>query len=321
MSTSIRSAPLSRLSRLARLPLPELALVAVTLAWGGTFLVTQVALRDSGPFGLLTVRFGLAALTLGVVFARRLRSITGAELRAGGVVGLVIFALYVLQTMGLQHIASSESAFITALYVPIVPLLQLLLLRQPPRAAAWAGIAVSFAGLALLSSGGGLRLTLGIGEWLTLGCAVMAAFHIILVSRFAAGADPMRFAFVQLSVVAVLSAVALPLSGEALPAPTPSFLLSALGLGLIATAFTMSAMNWAQRTISATRATLIFALEPVWGGAVGALAGEPMTPPIVGGSALILLGVLVSELRPRRPEAAVPADHPDAELAPLRVAS
>ena len=299
MSTSNRSVAPPRLLR-GGLRLPELVLVLVTLAWGGTFLVTQLAMRESGPIGLLAVRFALAAAALGAIFAGRLRGLTRGELRAGLVIGVVTFGLYLLQTMGLQHIASSESAFITALYVPIVPLLQLLFLRQPPRAAAWAGIGVSFTGLALLSSGDGLRLGLGIGEWLTLGCAVMAALHIILVSRWAARSDPMRLAFVQVSVVALLSCVALPFSGEAMPPMTPTFLAAAAGLGLVATAFAMSAMNWAQRTVSATRATLIFALEPVWGGVVGALAGEPMTLAIVAGSALILLGVLVSEYRPRR---------------------
>lgn len=281
--------------------LPELLLVLVTLVWGGTFLVAQLALRETGPFGLLAVRFSVAAAAIFLLFFRRVRGLTRAELRAGAGIGVVTFAAYALQTAGLQHIPSSRSAFLVAMYVPVVPLLQLALLRRAPRASAWAGIALSFAGLVLLSAGEGLTPALGRGDWLTLGGALASALQIVLVSRWAPGADPIRLALVQLAAVAALSLLALPLSGEGLPAPTPLLLGAGVALGLFATAFVMAAMNWAQQTVPATRATVIYAMEPVWGGIVGALAGEVMTRGTVGGSALIVAGVLVSELAwPRR---------------------
>jgi drug/metabolite transporter (DMT)-like permease len=211
------------------------------------------------------------------------------------------FAAYALQTAGLQHIPSSRSAFLVAMYVPVVPLLQLALLRRAPRASAWAGIALSFAGLVMLSAGEGLTPALGRGDWLTLGGALASALQIVLVSRWAPGADPIRLALVQLAAVALLSLLALPVSGEGMPALTPLVVWAGIALGLFATAFVMAAMNWAQQTVPATRATVIYAMEPVWGGVVGALAGEVMTRGTVGGSALIVLGVLVSELAwPRR---------------------
>jgi drug/metabolite transporter (DMT)-like permease len=281
----------------ARGRLPELALVLVTVIWGGTFLITQIALRESSPFGLLALRFTIGALALALCFAATLRGLTRGEVRAGVVIGIASFASYSLQTFGLQHIASSKSAFITALYVPIVPLLQIAVLRRVPGAAATLGIVISFAGLMLLSVNEGFELSFGVGEWLTLGSAVAAAFQIVLLSRYAAASDPRRLTLVQLCVVAVLSAAAMPLAGESLPPLTPVVLGAALGLGLIATAVALALMAWAQQTVSATRATVIYALEPVWGGGVGAAAGEPMTPPIVGGSAMIVLGVLVSSLR------------------------
>lgn len=281
--------------------LPELVLVLVTLVWGGTFLLSQVALRETGPFGLLAVRFSVAAAALSLLFFRRVRGLTRAELRTGAAIGVVTFAAYALQTAGLQHIPSSRSAFLVAMYVPVVPLLQLALLRRAPRASAWAGIALSFAGLVMLSAGEGLTPALGRGDWLTLGGALASALQIVLVSRWAPGTDPIRLALVQLAAVAVLSLLALPVSGEGMPALTPLVVWAGIALGLFATAFVMAAMNWAQQTVPATRATVIYAMEPVWGGAVGALAGEVMTRGTVGGSALIVLGVLVSELAwPRR---------------------
>jgi drug/metabolite transporter (DMT)-like permease len=287
-------------TRLRRLP--EIVLVAVTFIWGGTFLVSQGAMAHSGPFGLLAVRFTLGAGALFLLFLPRMRGLTRSELRAGLLVGVVTFASYAFQTTGLLHITSSKSAFITALYVPAVPVLQLVLLAQAPRLSAWLGIAVSFLGLLVLSAGEGMRLSLGIGEWLTLGGAVMAALQIILVSRYAPGAEPIRLAGVQLGVVAALSLLAMPIVGEGMPAFTPAFLAATAALGLLATAFALAAMAWAQQTVSATRATIIYAMEPVWGGVFGAAAGEPMTTATLLGSGLIVGGILVSELRwvPRR---------------------
>ena len=189
----------------------------------------------------------------------------------------------------------------------MVPLLQLVLLRQAPRIAAWVGIGLSFAGLLLMSLGDGLEITLGVGEWLTLGSAVTAALQIVLLSRWVAEAEPLRLAFVQLATVALLSLVATTAMAEGMPAVTPGVVGAALGLGLFGTAFALGAMSWAQQTVSPTRATVIYSMEPVWGGLIGAWAGELMTPAMVGGSTLVLLGVLASELRWRA--RSTPAPH------------
>jgi drug/metabolite transporter (DMT)-like permease len=275
-----------------------MVLLVVTVIWGGTFLTTQTAMGDSGPFGLLATRFAVGSLALLVVYRRRMSRLGRDEVRAGVIIGVVTFASYAFQTTGLQLIASSKSAFITAMYVPVVPLLQVVLIGVAPRVSAWIGIGVSFTGLIFLSSGEGIAGGgFGAGEWLTLGGALTAALQIVLISRWAPLADPMRLACLQLAIVAVLSLAAIALTNEALPSPTPTFLTASLGLGILGTAFALGAMNWAQQTISATRATIIYAMEPVWGGLFGAIAGEPMTAAIVTGSSLIVLGVLVSELR------------------------
>jgi drug/metabolite transporter (DMT)-like permease len=276
--------------------LPELALVVMTMVWGGTFLVTRLALREIGPFSFLSIRFAVGAAAIFLLFAPRMRGLTRAEVRAGLIISVAAFGTYALQTMGLQHIASSKSAFITAMYVPVVPVLQLLIYRKSPRAAAWLGIAMAFTGLLLLSAGEGLSPSFGVGEWLTLGGALAAAMQIVLIGRFARSGDPMRLAFVQLAALTAFSVAGMALAGERMPAMTPGLLAAGVGMGLFGTAFALAAMNWAQRTVSPTRATVIYAMEPVWGGLVGALAGEVLTAGMVGGSALIVTGVLVSEL-------------------------
>lgn len=280
--------------------LPDLVLIGVTMIWGFTFLVVQHALQWAGPFSFVSLRFGVAGLIALLLCWRELRGLSRRELLTGALVGSVLFGSYSLQTLGLQLIPSSKSAFLTGLYVPLVPLFQLLLFRHRPRLAAWLGIIVAFGGLVLLSDPRGLQFNFGAGEWLTVAGAAMIALEISLVGRFAGQCHPRRVAVVQLLTVSLLAALGWQLSGEAAPQAHPVLLVSLLGMGL-ATAVIQIAMNWAQKTVPATRATIIYAMEPVWAGLVGAIAGEQLGIMAISGAALIVASVLISQLGGRRP--------------------
>jgi drug/metabolite transporter (DMT)-like permease len=73
----------------------------------------------------------------------------------------------------------------------------------------------------------------------------------------------------------------------------------ALGLGIFS-AIIQVTMNWAQRSVSPTRATVIYTGEPVWAGIFGRIAGERLPLLALVGAAFIVAGVLVSELKLRK---------------------
>lgn len=98
----------------------ELALVLITAVWGATFIIVHVAVQYSGPWFFVGMRFMTAGIISALLFARFLSGITWKEIAAGSAIGVMIFLCYGLQTGGLQTINSSTSAFITALYVPLV---------------------------------------------------------------------------------------------------------------------------------------------------------------------------------------------------------
>lgn len=275
---------------------PEAVLILITVVWGATFLVVQHALTVTGPFFLVGLRFGTAALVLGLASARTMAGLTRLELRAGALIGVALMLGYSLQTVGLQTIPSSQSAFITALYVPFVPLILLVVLRVVPRPMAWLGIAMSFLGLVLIAGPEGLSVRFEAGELWTLASALAIACEIILISVYAGRTRARRVTVVQLAVASLLSFAAMIPAGEAVPAFSWLLVGTACGLGF-ASALIQLSMNWAQRTVSPTRATLIYAGEPVWAGVFGRLAGERLGPLAILGGALIVAGVLVSELR------------------------
>ncbi|WP_395332037.1 DMT family transporter [Novosphingobium sp. BL-8H] len=277
----------------------ELALIGITLLWGGTFLIVHSAVSHAGPLFFVGVRFITAGVLSLIVFRKALSGLTRVELMAGSAIGVTIFLGYALQTYGLQSVNSSTSAFLTALYVPMVPLLQWATMRRPPQAMTWVGIALAFIGLVLLAGPDALHLGLGVGEIATLLSAVAIASEIILIGRFASMVDSSRVTVVQLLVGGGLSFAAMPLAGEAIPAFSWIWLAAGVGLG-VASALIQLTMNWAQKSVSPARATIIYASEPVWAGLIGRLAGDRLPALALLGGTFIVGGVLASELKPRR---------------------
>ncbi|WP_297371856.1 DMT family transporter [Acidocella sp.] len=280
----------------------ELALLLITMVWGTTFVIVHQAMRHSGPLFFVGVRFITAGLLSLALFRPKLRGLTGREALAGGAIGLAIFLGYGLQTYGLCTINSSTSAFLTGLYVPMVPLLQWLVLRRPPRLLTWGGIALAFAGLSCIAGPAAWHVGLGRGETATLIGAAAIAAEILLIGGFAGSVDSTRVTLIQLFAAGLCAFAAMPLAGEHAPGFSWVWLLAALGLGL-ASALIQLTMNWAQKSVSPARATIIYAGEPVWGGIAGRLAGDTLPALAVLGAGLIVAGIIVSELQPPRPPA------------------
>ena len=267
------------------------------MIWGTTFLIIHIAMRHSGPLFFVGLRFCTAGLITLLVFPGALRGTTRRELLAGAGIGTTLFLGYGLQTFGLVTVSSSMSAFITALYVPMVPLFEWLLRRRRPKPAGLVGMAFAFTGLVLISAPQTAGFSLGAGEWATLGAAVAAAAEIVLIGHYAGNVDLRRITVIQLLTAGILALVAMPVTGERPPSFSWLWLIPALGLGA-ASCLIQLTMNWAQQSVPATRATLIYSGEPVWGGVVGRFAGGDRLPGLsLFGAALIVLGVLVSELR------------------------
>ncbi|MBL5897393.1 DMT family transporter [Lelliottia amnigena] len=282
----------------------EAILILITMFWGGTFLAVQYAVTLSDPFFFVGLRFATAAIAVALISLKTLRGLTLIELKAGVVIGISIAMGYSLQTWGLQTIPSSKSAFITAMYVPLVPLLQWLCLGRMPGLMSCIGIVLAFIGLILLAGPGDSLLVMGPGEIITLIGAVAIAAEIILISAWAGKVDVKRVTVVQLATASLVAFIAMVPAGESVPSMSPGLIIVALGLGIFS-AIIQVTMNWAQRSVSPTRATVIYTGEPVWAGIFGRLAGERLPLLALLGAAFIILGVLVSELKLKRKKRAL----------------
>ncbi len=281
----------------------EAILILITMFWGGTFLAVQYAMTMSGPFFFVGLRFATAALAVGLLSIKSMRGLTWLEVKAGVAIGIAIAMGYSMQTWGLQTIPSSKSAFITAMYVPLVPLLQWVCLGKMPGVMSWIGVALAFTGLLFLAGPKGMSLTLDAGEIITLLSALAIAAEIIMISLWAGKVDIKRVTIVQLATASIVAFATMIPAGERLPSFSTGLVVIALGLGIFSAVIQVT-MNWAQRSVSPTRATVIYTGEPVWAGIFGRIAGERLPVLALLGGSLIVLGVLVSELKLKRKKSA-----------------
>jgi len=270
------------------------ALMLLTVLWGTTFVVVKDALSDGDPFSFLALRFGVGAVVLSVLSGRKMLS--PIHLRRGGVLGLFLFVGFAFQTVGLKYTTPSRSAFITGLYVLLVPGVMLVLFRRVPRMSSLVGVVLSAMGLYYLTGAEVSSAGLSRGDLLTLGCAVAYAFHIAFTDRYAPKAEAGALVAVQLWVVALLSAACLPFV-ETRVEWTPAFLGAVAFCGVFASALALSVQTWAQARTSAVRAAIIYSLEPLFAGAFSVVLGyETLGVREWVGGGLIVLGVLVAEL-------------------------
>ncbi len=277
----------------------ELALVGVTIVWGTTFVVVKSALADVSTFVFLALRFGVAAVALALVYRKAVRR---AGLGPGLLAGGLLFTAYVFQTLGLELTTPSKSAFLTGLSIPMVPLASSLVYRIKPRLVEVAGILVATAGMMLMtlssasSSASSTQWAVSRGDLLSFLCAVTFALHIVVIGHYSPMVGFESLAVIQIAVAA-LAALAVFRFAEPLRFhPTPAMAGAVLLTGLLATALAFTTQAWAQKYTSATRAALIFALEPVVAWLTSwALTGETMGNRGKVGAGAILAGILLVE--------------------------
>lgn len=290
----------------------DLLLVLIAVIWGTTFTVVHEAVGTFPALALIALRFMCAAAVFVPWLIWQRTPLTRRMISVALLLGVLLFAGFATQTFGLRYTTPARAGFITGLNVVLVPLLGLAFGQRPPRRAI-IGVGLALVGLAVLSSGCGMRWQptaalqctgLGgsapqqrLGDMLVLACALAFALHIVAVSRWAITLPVVPVNTLQLIVVALLAGSATLATDRPLPVPSASVWSAALFLGLIATALVFALQLTLQRHTSATHTALIFALEPVFAAFFSWLwTAEALTFAVWLGGGLMLLGVIVAEV-------------------------
>ncbi|MFH1017223.1 MAG: DMT family transporter [Pseudomonadota bacterium] len=272
-----------------------LALIYAAVVWGSTFFLVKRTLQSVDPVTLIAYRFAIASLVTAGIVKLRGKALF-KDFKAGLVLGVLLWLIFLTQTSGLVIITASNSGFITGLYVPLVPVFGLLWFRRGPRVEETLAVTLAVAGLWVLT--GGIQ-SANRGDLLTLGTAMVVALHILFSEKYVRGdRDPFVLSFQQFFVVFVLSAAQVILFGLPLEASGPTTGWTIVYLALFATISTFAAQTIAQKHVDAVPVALIFTLEPVFAALFAwTLGGELFrTHGAVGGS-MILVAMLVPQWR------------------------
>ncbi|GIO60815.1 MULTISPECIES: DMT family transporter [Paenibacillus] len=276
-------------------------IMIVTLFWGSSYLFMKMGLDSVQPFNLIALRFGLAFIAAGGLFAGRLRRNTDVSvLKHAALLGFILFGVFASIMLGLQGTSTSNAGFLMSLTVIFVPVLSAVFGKSMPSKRLVLGVLLAMTGIGLLT----LRPQSGIGFgdlWCILG-ALLFAVHMMLTGRAAkTSPDPLCIGIWQLGFAGAFGLVFTVLwETPRLPGSISGW-VAVLALSLVCSALGFILQTMAQQYTTATQAGLIFALEPVVAAVFGLLfMNETLSVQGYAGAGLVLLGVALSELNVSR---------------------
>ncbi|ROR42620.1 DMT family transporter [Kitasatospora cineracea] len=287
--------------------LRDLPLLAVAVVWGSSFWAVRQVAEDRTVVAVLVLRFGVVLPVLGVVAWRRLRGLSFAQWGGGAVLGVVLGAVFLLETYGVVHTSATNAGLVISLTMVFTPLAEAVLRRSAPPVGFLAAVGVSVLGVALLT---GLRAP-SVGDLLVLGAAVARTVNVLATARLRSvrGVDALALTWVQLAFATVVFALAAPFAGPSPLAVAASFDVARWGLllylSLLCTLFAFFVQLWAVRATSPSRVSLLLGTEPLWAALCGVLlAGDRPGRLALLGAVAVLVGTEWGRRRaPRFPAA------------------
>jgi drug/metabolite transporter (DMT)-like permease len=271
-------------------------LLYASAIWGSTFFLVKSALADIDPVIMVGYRFILAGLVL-LVFLKLTRRPILVGLGRAAFLSVILFLLYIPQTIGLEYTTASNSGFITGLFVAFVPIFLRIIFKRRPTIMELIASIISLGGLWILTGG---MSDINIGDMLTLGAAMTYALHVLYSDKYMkAGVDPYVISCQQFLMVGLLSLVAALVFDLPFGIGSTSAGLVVVFLALFPTLSAFVIQMLAQRITSPLRVSLIFALEPVFAATFAwTLGGETIVQHRALGGLLIFTALVVSGIRP-----------------------
>ena len=276
----------------------DLLLVMTTFFWGASYYLTDICLADLPPMTLNAFRFIVAFLVLGLIFWKHVVHINRTTLWYSLIVGLALAGTYVAYNYGITRTSLSNAAFICALQVIFAPLLGFLFFRQRPGWKLGAALAVCTVGMALLTLNGELRPASG--DLICLITPLCYAVDLLITEKAVRDprVDPLGLGVCQLAVVGIVTLALALVLGEPVHLPTSGRTwAAALFLGIVCSGVCLVIQSVYQKHTTASRASLIFTLEPVFSAIFAFfLLGERIGVKGYIGSALMLASLVLVEV-------------------------
>jgi drug/metabolite transporter (DMT)-like permease len=282
--------------------LNSLILLLTSAIWGFSFVAQRNGMEYVGPFTFNGIRFALGAASLlpFYYYLKRKKEVSETKisdkvLKKGMFLGIVLFIAASLQQIGMIYTTAANGGFITSLYVVLVPFF-LLLQKKKISKNVWIGAFIAVIGLYLLSVHG--NLSINTGDSLVLISAVFWAIHVILIGRYASGADIVLLAIIQFTATALFSLTVAFIIEDifihtVLDAAVPIIYGGVFSVGI---AYTLQII--AQKKVVAEQAAIILSFESAFAMLGGWLIlSETLSVRSLIGAGFMLTGIIISQIR------------------------
>lgn len=192
----------------------NLVLLLTAIIWGCAFVAQSSGMDYVGPFTFQTSRSILGCLVLipfilaNDAVKKKNNTYEKQNLKTlvlGGILcGTALTVASGLQQYGMQYSTAGKGAFITAMYIVLVPILGLFM-KKKVNPIIWISVILGALGLYLLCIKE--DFSLGEGDIYLILCAVAFSFHILIVDYFSARVDGVKLSCIQFGVMFLLSAI------------------------------------------------------------------------------------------------------------------
>lgn len=272
------------------------------------------ALAFISPMMFVSIRFFAASMLLLPFVYPLFKSISKKQLSEGFILGVFLYIGFAVQTIGLQYTTATKSAFITGTFVLFTPILQTIIEKRIPTLGNILGVLLVTIGIIFLSSKENSLFSIfselsegfNFGDFLTLICAVFYAVYIVYLDKISANHNHRFLTFAQISVTGLLSILSVIVFAFLQIEPikivvNSEVVIAILYTTLFATILTTSMQTKFQQAVTPTRASIIFSMEPIFAALTAYFfINEKLSNFGIAGAAFIFIGILTSELWPKK---------------------
>lgn len=275
-------------------------LILTAAIWGFAFVVVKDSVDTIPPVYMVSIRYTIAAVLLGFVLIPQFKKLNRYYWIHGAVTGLMLALGYITQTIGCKYTTAGKNAFLTTIYVILIPLISWPLNKKRPHFVVFLSAVMALVGIGLLAlrNEGGV-LGFNVGDILTLICGLFYALHIIFTAKFSQDKNPVILTWIQFIVAAVFSWAVSPLidgSFSVALLKSSRVIFSMLYLGIFSSLVAFLLQNICLKYMESSLASLFLSLESVFGVIFSTIfLRERMTLVMIIGCVLIFAAITIAD--------------------------
>nr|WP_318706196.1 DMT family transporter [uncultured Treponema sp.] len=275
-------------------------LILTAAIWGFAFVVVKDSVDTIPPVYMVSIRYTIAAVLLGFVLIPQFKKLNRYYWIHGAVTGLMLALGYITQTIGCKYTTAGKNAFLTTIYVILIPLISWPLNKKRPHFVVFLSAVMALVGIGLLAlrNEGGV-LGFNVGDILTLICGLFYALHIIFTAKFSQDKNPVILTWIQFIVAAVFSWSVSPLidgSFSVALLKSSRVIFSMLYLGIFSSLVAFLLQNICLKYMESSLASLFLSLESVFGVIFSTIfLRERMTLVMIIGCVLIFAAITIAD--------------------------